>query len=119
MKSPASNANGIPFGDGTLCTKALYMTMRLENFRGCGYLIVGAFLLISGAILMGLANYAYPPVLTLDSPKTIRKAFSQDKRRDAMFGSGIALLTTGGLMFFGFGATTLIASRLSGANRIR
>jgi hypothetical protein len=89
------------------------LTTKLEKMRGVGYLIVGLLLMVGGSILMGCAGLAYPPVLEINTHEDVRAAFAVDKRRDAMFGSGIALLTTGALMFFGFGCTAVIAGAIA------
>ena len=84
----------------------------LERHKVTGYLIVGGILLLIGALLMVLATQLYKPVLDIQTVQDVRNAFAQDKKRDAMFGSGVALLTTGALMFFGFGMTAVVADRL-------
>lgn len=79
--------------------------------RTYGYLTVGACLLVISIVLMVVASQVYMPILGIDNLTMVRQAFTQDKKRDAMFGSGIAVFTSGVLMFFGFGLTDFIADR--------
>lgn len=81
---------------------------RVDRMRTEGYLIAGAVLLFVGGLLMGLSSLVYPPTPGVTTLDDVRKAFAKDKQREAMFGSGIAVLTSGALMFFGFGLTALI-----------
>lgn len=77
-----------------------------------GYLVVGAILLVIGAVLMTTGAVMYKPVLDVRTPADLRAMLVTERKRDALFGSGLALLTSGALMFFGFGATSVIADAL-------
>lgn len=78
-----------------------------------GYLVVGAILMFIGALLMILAEVTYTPVAIVETIWDVREALSADRKRDGMSGAGIAVLTTGILMFFGFGLSAIIAERMA------
>lgn len=82
------------------------MLRTLEHTRTVGYTCVGAVLIAVGIVLLVLAKVLYPPIInTTADVITVtqeRIAFRQDKRADSLFTAGIAILTTGALLLFGF-----------------
>ncbi len=83
-----------------------------EDKKVIGYLVVGAILLVIGAILMIIGATLYKPVVNIRTPSDLRAMLISEQKRGALFGSGVALLTSGALMFFGFGATSVVAGAL-------
>jgi hypothetical protein len=98
---------------GTLPVGALpKLFAPVERRRVVGYLVVGALLMAVGAVLIAVASIHMESVDDIQTPANARKALRADRSKDAVMGSGIAVLTSGALMFLGFGATSLVAEAI-------
>jgi hypothetical protein len=74
-----------------------------------GYLCVGGIFIAAGATLLGLGAHLYPYDYDVSTPQEVRRVLMRDRRRDSFTNAGIAIITTGALIFFGFGITELAA----------
>jgi hypothetical protein len=85
----------------------------IERQRVIGYLVVGALLMAVGAVLIIIASVHMANVDEINTPADARKALQVDRKKAAVMGSGIAILTSGALIFLGFGATSLVAEAIT------
>jgi hypothetical protein len=79
-----------------------------DYVRTGGYLIMGGLLLIAGSVLVWYATTQVPAQGPPTNHDELREVLNNDRYRGALFGSGIALLTSGALMFLGFGCLEMI-----------
>lgn len=86
---------------------------KFENRKVLGYLVVGAIFIGIGVSMMVVAVECFKPLHLQQNnlSEQLRRQLLQDRRRDTLFGAGVAVLTTGSLLFFGFGLTNLIPER--------
>lgn len=88
------------------------MLSRHDLQKVYGYCIVGLVLCFVGAVLLSVASlkrkFATLPE-DFQDPLQLREVLQDDRKHDAMFNAGIAILTSGLLLLFGFGVTEFAA----------
>lgn len=86
------------------------MTERTERAHAVGYLVVGAIFCVIGSILIGSSFINKDPPDGIQTLADIRRIYSNDARRGGLYSAGIAILSSGLLVFFGFGITSMVTS---------
>ena len=81
-----------------------------DKGRTVGYLVVGAIFCFIGAILIGssFVNKDLPD--DIQTVSDIRRVYQNDARRGSLYAAGVSILSSGLLVFFGFGVTSLVTS---------
>ena len=89
------------------------MESALERHKLIGYMCAGGVCVLAGIALLVAAEVTYKPVVVFeDIIAAAREAFKRDRKRDILFNVGIALLTDGVLLLFGFGLTAVVSDSL-------
>jgi hypothetical protein len=92
-------------------SKKLNLTPKELN-KVYGYMVVGLVLIFVGIVLIIVASvkqqYQALPE-DFHDPVQLRELLQRDRQKDAMFNGGIAILTSGLLLFFGFAITEFMA----------
>ncbi len=92
---------------------------RMEKAHAVGYLIVGAIFCVIGSILIGSSFINKDPPEGIQTLSDIRRVYGNDARRGGLYSAGIAILSSGLLVFFGFGITSLVTSHAEGGTGSR
>lgn len=94
-----------------MATTRIQLTEQEKN-KVYGYLGVGLVLCVTGAILLVTASIKRQFLALPDNfldPKQLRELLQDDRKHDAMFNAGVAILTAGLLLMFGFGITEFMS----------
>jgi hypothetical protein len=81
-----------------------------EHSRTVGYLVVGGIFCFIGAILIGASFINKDLPDDIQTVADIRRVYQNDTRRGSLYAAGVSILSSGLLVFFGFGVTSLVTS---------
>ena len=86
------------------------MVEHSERGRTIGYLVVGGIFCFIGAILIGSSYINKDLPDDIQTVADIRRVYQNDARRGSLYAAGVSILSSGLLVFFGFGITSLVTS---------